>query len=150
MTSRHRRTRRRVCALALSGSLLILGIVALDLWSTTPAAAAPKETTAGMGDVCRLAGGSVGGGGDLFSCCWPGWGCVHCYVDPDGTIDGNTCWVDCSTQACTDANARDRLGLPPKKKGPQAVVPSAPAGTLAPQQTPKPKTPAVPGAGTVQ
>ena len=144
MTNWHLRPRRR---LALTALFCLLPLLCAFL--ARPAEAAPRETTTEMGNTCSLAGGSSTVNGDLFSCCWPGWGCVHCHTE-GGTITPDTCWVDCHTQACTDANARDRLDLPPKKKGPQATVPGTGVDTMAPQQTPKPKLPAVPGANTVQ
>lgn len=144
MKNWHLRPRQR---LALAALFCLTSLLAALL--THPAAAAPRETTTEMSDTCSLAGGSSTIDGDLFSCCWPGWGCVHCHTE-GGTITPDTCWVDCHTQACTDANARDRLDLPPKKKGPQANMPGTGTGTMAPPQTPKPKVPTVPGADTVQ
>lgn len=127
--------------------LLALGFLLASALTPSEATAKAKDTTATMGSLCAESGGSSATNGDLFSCCWAGWGCVRCAAEPDGTIAEGTCWVDCYTQACSDANARGRLGLPPKNKG-VGTIPLQP-GTLTPQQTPKPPK-ADPGANTVQ
>lgn len=114
-------------AVALVPALLLL-ILCL---APVPAAAAPKDTTSSLGELCALAGGSHATNGSLFSCCWAGWGCMRCHANADGTVDDGTCWVDCYTEACSDANARTRLDLPPKK-------------------TPKSKVQTIPGANTLQ
>jgi hypothetical protein len=114
-------------------------------------AAAPALAAGNVGEMrntCSVSGGTASSSAEHFSCCWPDWGCVHCAVS-DGVIYADQCWTDCDTQACRDANAADRLGLPPTKKPPAAKVPGTTPGTAAPQQTPNPKLPTVPGAGTV-
>ncbi len=122
--------------------LIVLGIAA------TPALAA--DDVSEMSNTCSVSGGTSTSSSEHFTCCWPDWGCVHCAVS-DGAIYADQCWTDCNSQACRDANAGDRLGLPPTKKPPAAKVPGTTPGTVAPQQTPKPnKQPAAPGAGTIQ
>jgi len=128
------------------GCLLALCLLLAFALLPSAATAKAKDTTATMGSLCAESGGSSATNGDLFSCCWAGWGCVRCAAEPDGTIVEGTCWVDCYTQACSDANARGRLGLPPKGKD-LGTIPLQP-GTLTPQ-TPKPPK-ADPAAGTVQ
>lgn len=116
--------------------------------ATVPAGAA--DDISEMTNTCSVSGGTATSSAEHFTCCWPGWGCVHCAVN-DGAIYADQCWTDCESQACRDANAGDRLGLPPTKKPPAAKVPGAAPGTVAPQQTPKPnKQPTTPGAGTLQ
>ena len=146
MTFRSNWFRARLARTALAACTLALGFALAAILPPSGAAAKMMDTTATMGSLCAESGGSATTNGDLFSCCWAGWGCVHCAAESDGTIVEGTCWVDCHTQACTDANARQRLGLPPKSKG-VGTIPLQP-GTLTPQ-TPKPPK-ADPGAGTVQ
>jgi hypothetical protein len=102
-----------------------------------------------MTNTCTVSGGTATNSGGHFKCCWPGWGCVHC-DSSGGEIVADQCWTDCESQACRDANAGDRLGLPQTKKPPAATVPGTTPGTVAPSQDKKPKLPAPPGAGTVQ
>jgi hypothetical protein len=126
-----------------AGFLLVLavGVVA------GPAMAA--DDVSEMRNTCSVSGGTSTSSSEHFSCCWPGWGCVHCAVS-DGQIYADQCWTDCDSQACRDANAGDRLGLPPTKKPPAAKTPGTTPGTVTPQQTPKPKVPTVPGGNTLQ
>lgn len=123
---------------------LALGLACAGILLPSGAAAEPKATTTEMGSTCAQSGGSSATNGNLFSCCWAGWGCIRCAAESDGTVDPGTCWVDCYTQACSDANARGRLDLPPKGKTPKVIQPGVPI-----LQTPKPPK-ADPGASTVQ
>lgn len=115
----------------LSVALLPALLLLILCLAPAPAAAAPRDTTASLGELCAMSGGSHATNGSLFSCCWAGWGCMRCHANADGTVDEGVCWVDCYTQACSDANARTLLGLPPKK-------------------TPKSKVQTIPGANTLQ
>ena len=112
-----------------------------------PATAA--DSVGEMNNTCTIAGGTSTSNSEAFSCCWPGWGCVHCAVS-DGVIHADQCWVDCDSEECRDANARDRLGLPQPKRPPAATAPGSTPGTLAPPQTKKPNAPAAPGTDAVQ
>ncbi len=146
MTNRFTWLRPRPARVATAACFLSLCLALAGMLLPSEAPAKMKDTTASMGELCAQSGGSSATNGDLFSCCWAGWGCVRCAAEGDGTIVEGTCWVDCYTQACSDANARGRLGLPPKSRN--GTIPLQPGGTLTPQ-TPKPPK-ADPGAGTVQ
>jgi hypothetical protein len=121
--------------------LFALGIAA------TPAPAA--DDISEMRNTCSVSGGTSTSSSQHFSCCWPGWGCVHCAVS-DGAIYADQCWTDCDSQACRDANAGDRLGLPQTKKPPAASVPGTTPGTVTPTPNKKPNKAPDPNAGTVQ
>jgi hypothetical protein len=111
--------------------------------------ATAADSVGDMRNTCSVSGGTSTSNSEAFSCCWPGWGCVHCAVS-DGVIHADQCWVDCDSEECREANARDRLGLPEPKRPPATTAPGATPGTLAPPQTKKPKVPAAPGSDTVQ
>lgn len=129
-----------------SKRLVPFGLLALLLvLAAAPAMAA--DDVGEMTNTCVVSGGTATSGGGHFKCCWPDWGCVHCNAS-GGEIVADQCWTDCESQACRDANAGDRL--PPTKKPPAVKVPGTTPGTVAPQQTPKPKVPTVPGGNTLQ
>lgn len=133
----------------LKHSVRCIGFLLLFALGLAAAPTLAADDVSEMTNTCSVSGGTSTSSSEHFSCCWPGWGCVHCAVD-GSTIYADQCWTDCESQACRDANAGDRLGLPPTKKPPAAKAPGATPGTLAPQQTPKPKLPTAPGAGTAQ
>ena len=125
--------------------LFLLSVLAGFAAAPTNAADDVSEMT----NTCTLSGGTATSGGGHFKCCWPGWGCVHCAAS-DGEILADQCWTDCESQACRDANAGDRLGLPQTKKPPAATAPGSTPGTIAPSQNKKPNKAPDPNAGTVQ
>lgn len=130
-------TRRAALA---AGAILLLALSAPD--------AEAADDVSEMTNTCAVSGGTATSGGGHFKCCWPDWGCVHCAVD-NGAIYADQCWTDCDSQACRDANAADRLGLPQTKKPPAATTPGVTPGTVTPPAGKKPKA-GEPGAGTVQ
>lgn len=119
------------------------------LFAALAPAAQAADDVAEVANTCTVSGGTATISGGHFKCCWPGWGCVHCATDGP-TIHADQCWVDCDSEACRDANAADRLGLPQTKKPPAATVPGTTPGTVAPSQNKKPNTATDPNAGTVQ
>jgi hypothetical protein len=133
--------RRRVRFALFAALLFIAG--------KSPGAATAADSVGEMRNTCTVSGGTATSNSEAFSCCWPGWGCVHCAVS-DGVIHADQCWVDCDSEECRDANARDRLGLPQPKRPPAATAPGTTPGTLAPPQTKKPNAPAAPGTDAVQ
>ena len=128
--------------------LALLGLfVFLLALATVPAKAA--DDVSEMTNTCTVSGGTATSGGGHFKCCWPDWGCVHCDAS-GGEIEASQCWTDCESQACRDANAGDRLGLPQTKKPPAATAPGSTPGTIAPSQNKKPNKATDPNAGTLQ
>ncbi|HNB28995.1 MAG TPA: hypothetical protein PLR41_18640, partial [Alphaproteobacteria bacterium] len=105
MTNRFTWLRPRPARVATAACFLSLCLALAGMLLPSEAPAKMKDTTASMGELCAQSGGSSATNGDLFSCCWAGWGCVRCAAEGDGTIVEGTCWVDCYTQACSDANA---------------------------------------------
>jgi len=129
--------------------LLLLATLAIHLAPWRAAIAA--ESTGDMIEVCRMAGGGGTVESAGMSCCWPGWGCLHCASDAQGNIIEGSCYMRCSSAECAQANSMTTGNptLPQTVKNPGLFFDQAPR-TMAPPKTKTPKVEPVPSADTVQ
>lgn len=128
--------------------LLLLAVLAIY---AAPWRAAIAVSTGELMEVCRLADGGATVENAGMSCCWPGWGCMHCASDTQGNIIEGSCYMRCSSSECAQANsvAPSDPALPQSVKNPELFFGPTPTA-VAPSKTKKPKLEPTPNANTVQ